>query len=303
MDDNLHDIYAGLSGFVLGTERADLGHGVVISQTYAHFMAPFLMAFAPATPGKAHPTPWKSARGGFGIDILAELFVPVDCKPGPLDQLNTVWWIVALLRLKATTAVFVPVISSERFLSIPTIKQEPILRPMEIYTSRLYPDASIPLPMIGDDELEWTRLNWHDACRLLENKDFNVAFQAVDFSIWNSSTAPALLSVWGALERLFSASSQELSFRVSVNIAAFLEPPGRERYKCFKHVKSLYNHRPRAAHGDSNSELTPYAETFAIARRVLLRMIETRHVPRKKELEARVFGDDVEVMETRSIQQ
>ncbi len=257
MDPNPHDIYAGLSGFVLGPDRAELGSGVVISRTYAHFMAPFLMAFAPAAPGKAHPTPWKSAQGGFGIDILAELFVPGNCEPAPLDQLNAVWWIAALLRLKSTTAVSVPVISSERFASIPVIKQEPILRPMEIYTSRLYPDRSRSLPTIGSAELEWVRQHWQDSTLLLNNNDFSVAFQAIDFSIWNSNPALALVSVWGGLERLFSPSSQELSFRVSANIAAYLEAPGRERYKCFKHVRSLYDHRSKAAHGDGKSEIQP----------------------------------------------
>lgn len=297
MDPNLHDIYAGLSGFVLGPERVELGHGVVISRTYAHFMAPFLMAFAPAAPGKAHPTPWKSAQGGFGIDIFAELYVPVGCNPDPLDQLNTVWWIAALLRLKATTAVFVPVISSERIASIPAIKQEPILRPMEIYTSRLYPDPSKTLSCIGDTELEWVRQHWQDGSLLLTNEDFSFAFQAIDFSIWNSNPALALVSVWGALERLFSPSHQELSFRVSANIAAYLEAPGRERYKYFKHVRSLYDHRSKAAHGDGKSEVVPYVESFAVARRVLTKMIEARHVPNKKELEARMFGDELGITE------
>jgi hypothetical protein len=38
---------------------------------------------------------------------------------------------------------------------------------------------------------------------------------------------------------------------------------------------------------------TPYVETFAIARRVLLKMVETRHIPNKNELEAGLFGDEI----------
>lgn len=84
----------------------------------------------------------------------------------------------------ANNAVSVPVISSERFSSIPTIEQEPQLWPMEIHTPRLFP---------------------------------------------------------------------------------------------------------------GEADLTPYAESYAIARRVLLKMIETRHVPDKKELEAHLFGDPIGV--------
>ena len=94
-------------------------------------------------------------------------------------------------------------------------------------------------------------------------------------------------------ERLFSPSHVELSFRVSANIAAYLEPPGRGRYICFKKIKALYDSRSKAAHGSGEADLMPYAETYAIARRVLLKMIEDRHVPDRKELEAGLFGDPV----------
>jgi hypothetical protein len=295
MDLNLIDLYAGMSGFALEPERFELGQGAVISQTYAHFMAPFMMAFAPALPGKPHPTPWKSARGGFGIDIFAELYLPATCKLEYIDRLNSVWWISALLRLKGTTNVFVPILSSERFASIPAIKEEPILWPIEIHTSRLFPDRSDDLPKIGAAELEWVAEVWQGASALLTNEDFSFALQAVDFSIWNSNPALALLSVWGALERLFSPSKQELSFRVSANIASFLEPPGRERYNCFKGIKTLYDHRSKAAHGDGKSGMAPYAESFAIARRALIKMIDARYVPAKKDLDSLLFGNELGV--------
>jgi hypothetical protein len=117
---------------VLEPERFDLGEGIVISRTYAHLMSHFLMAFTPATPGKPHPAPWKSATGGVAIDITAELFVPATCHHANLDNLNTIWWIVALLRLRVATTISVPVVSSERFSSIPSIQQEPSLRTMEV---------------------------------------------------------------------------------------------------------------------------------------------------------------------------
>ncbi len=292
MNPNVQDLYAGLSGLVLVPERYELGQGVTISQTYAHFMAPFLMAFAPAAEGKHHPAPWKSAKGGYAVDITAELFLPATYSLEHLDRLNTVWWIAALLRLKATALVFVPVISSERFGAIPAIEQEPELWPQEIYMHRLLPERELN-PRLGIPELEWLKAHWQDASVLLANEDFSIAIQAVDLSIWGTNPALALVAVWGALERLFSSSNQELSFRVSANIAAYLESPGRERYKCFKEVKALYDHRSKAAHGEGKADITPYVETFAIARRALLKMVETRHVPGKKELEARLFNDEI----------
>lgn len=299
MNTELQDLYAGLADVILLPERYDLGQGVIISQTYAHLMAPFIMAFSPATPGRHHPAPWKSAEGGFQIDITAELYLPAAVHLEHLDRLNTIWWIAALLRLKATAVLYVPIISSERFSSIPAIEQEPELVPLEIFTHRILPENQLN-PRLGIIELEWIKAHWQDSSKLLANDRFSNAIQAVDLSIWGRNPSLALVGVWGALEQLFSASNQELSFRVSANIAAYLEPAGRERYKLFRRIKGLYDHRSKAAHGDSKSnstDTTAYVETFAIARRVLLTMVETRHMPNTKELEARLFGDEVGIVE------
>lgn len=245
MHPNSVDLYAGLYGSVLVPDTFDLGHGAVISRTYAHLMAPFMMAFGPAPHGKPHPAPWKPAKGGIFLDITTELHLPAATSIPQLDRVNTVWWIVALMRLLMTTSISAPVLSSERFSSIPTIRQEPHLWPMEIHTPRIFPEGS-DARSVGVVELEWLRDNWHEAAVLLGKEDFNVAFQAIDSSVWNHSPALALVAVWGALERLFSPSTSELKFRVSASIAAHLEPAGRERYACFKKIKSLYDSRSKA---------------------------------------------------------
>ena len=71
MDAAVHHV--GISGSTLPVEQFDLGHGVGLHRTYAHFMSPCLMAFAPAQEGKFHPGPWRAAKGGFSFDITIEL--------------------------------------------------------------------------------------------------------------------------------------------------------------------------------------------------------------------------------------
>lgn len=61
MDTAIH--YVGISGGTLPIQQFDLGHGVWMYQTYANFMSPYLMAFAPAQQGKLHPVPWRAAKG------------------------------------------------------------------------------------------------------------------------------------------------------------------------------------------------------------------------------------------------
>lgn len=72
---------------------------------------------------------------------------------------------------------------------------------------------------------------------------------------------------------------------MSANIAVYLEPLGRERYSVFNRVKGSYNRRSKAAHGSGEPDLTPCAETYALAKRALLKMIEARQLPDQKELE------------------
>ena len=50
-------VFAGLAGVRFETLESALGSGIRIMQTYAHLMAPFMMAYTPADPGRADPIP------------------------------------------------------------------------------------------------------------------------------------------------------------------------------------------------------------------------------------------------------
>ncbi len=52
MNPNDFPLYAGIAGVSVNVNEFDFGEGVVLRKTYAHVMAPYLAAFAPAEPGK-----------------------------------------------------------------------------------------------------------------------------------------------------------------------------------------------------------------------------------------------------------
>lgn len=99
-----------------------------------------------------------------------------------------------------------------------------------------------------------------------------------------------MVSLWGALESLFSPSRPELSFRVSGLIAAYLEDFGAARQALQKKVAKLYDVRPFAAHGKPKDDPNALVETFELLRRAIINMINDEHVPSKAELESRLFG-------------
>jgi len=51
------DVFAGVAGIPLSVDSFDLGEGIIVERMFAHLMAPFMLAFAPASQGKPHPTP------------------------------------------------------------------------------------------------------------------------------------------------------------------------------------------------------------------------------------------------------
>lgn len=290
---NLNDdsLYTGISGAKVSIETFDLGHGIIFSQTYAHLTSPLLMAFAPAEKGKPHPTPWSAVKGGFGFDINIQLFLPKEfCPRKRFDRINTIWWLTALMRLKTSPAIFVPVISDRPFQQVPASWQTAELHQVEVNPRRMVPTKEIKSTM-DESDLSWLRDNWERGGMLMaESDDFNIAFQAFD-SIPNvGNAALGLIGLWGALEHLFSPAKQELRFRISASIASFLEPAGASRLRLHKRVLKLYDSRSQVAHGTGGEHAEPLIETYALMRRVILKIIEDGRVPTRDEIEKKIFG-------------
>jgi hypothetical protein len=284
-------IYAGISLVSLDAESFDLGHGVSLTTTYAHLMAPFVMAFAPAPPGKHHPAPWSAAKGGLALDIQVQLFVPTELQPpGSFDRLNTVWLIAALMRLTASPLVQVSVISDQAFAAVAGSKAEPELLPIEVSTRRLLPVEN-PGMVLDATGLAWIRDHWFDAGKLLsQSEDLSTAFQAFDATTMAASISVAMMTLWGAIEQIFSPAKQELRFRVSALLASYLEPPGPDRLSLHKRILKLYDKRSEVAHGAASGNAQAFRGTYDLMARALLKIIEQRHVPTRDELEQRLFG-------------
>lgn len=99
-----------------------------------------------------------------------------------------------------------------------------------------------------------------------------------------------LVSLWGALEALFSPRTAELRFRVSALIAAYLEPPGQARIELQASVAKQYDKGSAAAHSRPKYGGDDMLATFVLMRRVLLKIIETGQVPSKDRLNEMLLG-------------
>lgn len=130
--------------------------------------------------------------------------------------------------------------------------------------------------------------HWEDALDLLEsNAAFRFGMDAMESAQTHQSSALGLVSVWGALEALFTGSTTELRFRVSALIAACMKPPGPERVAEHKRVLKLYDARSAAAHGAPKHTHDDLLASLELLRRALIKIIREKTVPAKEELQAK----------------
>ena len=261
--------YAGFTGLQLPPEmdELDLGQGLVLRRTYAHLMSTYMMAFQPPeAPGKHHPAPWKATA---------------------FEVART---ITSVLRLFVDPTIRFLVQSTHSLSEVATIPDREIaITPVE--STKQY----IQLPLVSDGNaparLGWVRDHWQNAVELMaSHADFRLAMEAFELSTFVPHHALTLVSLWGALEALFSPSTSELRFRVSVLIASYVHPPGGGRLALQREIFDLYDKRSAAAHGKPKHDTTHLVQTFNILQRVLVRMIEENAVPSKTALNQMLLG-------------
>lgn len=287
------EIFAGIAGSKLGVDKADLGQGIVLSQTYAYASAGFFMWFNKLTPEVPFPNQLRNVEGGFGYEILMQLQVPIRSELGAgRDRLEIVRWIGMLLRLIHVPEVHIPIVSTGPF-SAGLSDVGPSFHPLEL-GRRFVLTSGGGAKELSADHLRWITHHWKAGFDLFRgDRRLNLAIKTFDDGANTGEPALYLLSMWSGLEALFSQSQSELSFRLSAAIAAFLEPPGRGCYDLQRRIKRLYDVRSKIVHGNAKSVdfKEPLIQTDEVVRNVIIRIIESNAVPNPEELMRRLFGD------------
>lgn len=268
MNPNETDLYGGLAGMKMPLGQYDFGHGIMLKQTYAHLMSPFLIAFPPAEKGQPHPAPLKVVNSGLSFDIFLELYIPQNFVPQWSNRLNTVWWFAALLRFEAGNHLIVPVISNVPF------KDGGALQKAHFWSNeidnRLLPERPAT-EEISEAHLGWIQRFWWSAAGLMKlSEEFAFLFLAFDQCCFQRNKPQALIMLWSALENIFSTSNRtELRFRISANIASYLEPPGNDRQQLHKKITKLYDMRSIAVHGIPKDVERAFLETHRITKEII----------------------------------
>jgi hypothetical protein len=273
-----------LSGVQLEFDSFDLGHGVNLSRTYLHLMSHPILAFEPSSGPGPHAGPWQPVEPS-GRATWINLYTQLSVPRAQDDETHHNWasWIALLLRFATDTTVTVTLFSPGDIEQLKAGKEnarllEPIRRLIEGTT-------------VSRATAEWVKEHWHKTLHLVDDEALMFAVGAL-YSSHRSSEELGLVSVWSALERLFSSNSAELKYRVCTNLAAYLEPPGENRYLTFRYLTKLYDARSAAAHGSPVKRPAAYMDSATIASQALIRIIELGRVPTKDDLEKELLSPE-----------
>lgn len=278
-------IYAGLSGVEMIDNQFDLGQGVYIRKTYAHLFAPFMVAFNPPGKLKNHDGPWKATKGGLSFDIDVEIEIP---KLKTFERLSGqdegAWLFASLLRLAKYPFINVVALSDMPFRSV-TSESEPTIYPFET-KHRIFSPPDKKKPTLAEHDLLWLQEHWEKTAELMiKTPKFYSAYKAFDSASVQGKVSASLLSIWGAIEQIFSPNTGELKFRVCSNLASYLTERGDKRLELFKELSKLYNDRSIAAHTSRNIEHSPFIGSYVHLRNALIKIVETGIVPTQEDFE------------------
>lgn len=295
-------LYVALTDLPLGERCIDLGDGIFLRGADATFISSLLLVNTDEDskqfkggalgedgyPPLPRPAFWQ--LGGKKTRISAEFVIPGTDFQSLSQQYELARFLGALLRLWTNPGIRMHAMSGDPFTDLIRLDGEgPRVIPLESFRQRSRLGLIETSSLL--DSVGWVQTNWRAAHKLYSSStEFRLALDALDAAQFIENEALALVSLWAAIEALFSPSTAELKFRVSALIASFLEEPGETRRSRQKAIARLYDKRSAAAHGKPKHQSEDLLATFELLRCILIKFIYLRAVPSKDELDARLFG-------------
>jgi hypothetical protein len=139
---------------------------------------------------------------------------------------------------------------------------------------------------LDESDCLWLEQHFQSARELLGNEAFASSMHCLASYHWHPHPRSRLALLWAGIEGLFKIES-ELTFRLSLTAAKFLEPDDRDAARTtFISIKRLYKHRSLAVHGgklkgDSNVLVL---ESAQLLQSLIRRCIEFQALPDVDEL-------------------
>ncbi len=191
----------------------------------------------------------------------------------------------SLMRIRCGIDFIVPMVANRSWSVISACPPKSV----NVIMLEDYPDA---IRFSDNNIVELSDFKWvidylDKYLRLVRNKRMGVAVDALSSLYRQKNDRMAIACMWAGIEAILDIQS-ELRFRISSEIAAFLEQRGNERLRVYKDIKKQYDFRSKAVHGaaiDESIIRENVAKVRDILRTVLTKCIELDHIPTSSEFE------------------
>jgi hypothetical protein len=221
-----------------------------------------------------------SSVGRYSHRVHHELCVERSIAATTEKALDLGWLVITALRIRTTANFLVPAVSDYSWSTIAAApKNSCHIQLLEDFPmARTFGEISC----ITQDDLEWAVDHVPTLKKvLLENPRIQLAVECLTTHHHEASLRMTAASLWTGLESLIGISA-ELSFRISLYIAAFLETPGGRRIALYRHIKSLYSLRSKVVHGaevDNKVLAKHIKEVKTILSRLIINIIDSGEFP------------------------
>jgi hypothetical protein len=246
-------------------------------------------------PGEVALAAALKQRALFGIvgnyTASLEWELALDRSQGLSDTvlMQVAWWLVSGIRIRSLADFLVPVVADHSWSTIAAIHDG------SVNTNFLEqaPDASLPTHrVVTEDQLRWVGEHLLSIGELMADERFNLAVDSFNIHRHQSRLRIAATTLWTGIEALFPVK-QELRFRLSLYVAAFLEESREERHHLFRRVRSYYDFRSKIVHGAkiNDTELILHVDKVRdLLASILNAIIEQRTIPTQDDLDALLFA-------------
>jgi hypothetical protein len=233
---------------------------------------------------------WQTIRFGNSYEIGSQIVFKQHAKaPIGYDRLNAAGLIVSCIRFMLSTNIEAPLIGNKGF-NLHDIKQDEsndvVILPLETVRHKIRDCDPKEVFLVSDSCIDWISKHWRTVAKIgSSNESFDRAFFVYDDSARQGSCGLATLQILSSIERLFVSGGSDLSYRLSLRVASYLEVDSEERFKCFKSVQRLYKERSKIAHGGTSDNLAAYLDSRRLLQRILRNIIESGIVPSDEDLD------------------
>lgn len=151
---------------------------------------------------------------------------------------------------------------------------------LRVTNAHLYGGRREPIE-IDESDCLWLEQHFLSARELLGNEAFASSMHCLASYHWHPHPRSRLALLWAGIEGLFKIES-ELTFRLSLTAAKFLEPHDRDAARAtFIAIKRLYKHRSLAVHGGKlkGNNTVLVSESAQLLQSLVRRCIEFQALP------------------------